>query len=128
MRSLLTDWIPRALEIIMLIGSHNLLATPSRAMLDDERLRPLIDVYLATANDEGAEGRSALFRLAWDFVGSGLAGRTELYERFYLGSRARNRKLMHLSAKEVGGVRMTSADEIRARGAQLVDGILAVST
>ena len=27
---------------------------------------------------------SALFRLAWDFVGSELGGRGELYERFYL--------------------------------------------
>ena len=58
MRSLLTDWIPRAMEIIMLIGSHNLLATPSRAMLDDERLRPLIDIYLDTANEDGAEART----------------------------------------------------------------------
>jgi aromatic ring hydroxylase len=123
MRSVLTDWIPRAMEIIMLIGSHNLLATPSRAMLDDEHLRPLIDVYLDTANDEHAEKRSALFRLAWDFVGSGLAGRAQLYERFYLASRTRNRKLMHLSGKAMG-LQMGTSEEIRSRGDQLVDGML----
>ena len=31
-----------------------------------------------------AEDRARLFRLAWDFVGSALASRNELYERFYL--------------------------------------------
>jgi 4-hydroxyphenylacetate 3-monooxygenase len=124
MRSLLTEWIPRALEIIMLIGSHNLLATPSRAMLDDERLRPLIDIYLDTANEDGAEARAALFRLAWDFVGSGLGSRVELYERFYLGSRTRNRKMMHISSQETTGWRMGSSPEIRGRGNELIDGIL----
>ena len=33
-------------------------------------------------------GRAHIFRLAWDFVGSALASRNELYERFYL-ARAR---------------------------------------
>ena len=31
-----------------------------------------------------------MFRLAWDFVGTALASRNELYERFYLASGARN--------------------------------------
>ena len=34
LRATLTQWIPRVCEILTLIGSHNLLATPSRAMLD----------------------------------------------------------------------------------------------
>ena len=34
-RSLLATWFPRVAEIITLIGSHNLLATPSRRQLDD---------------------------------------------------------------------------------------------
>ena len=54
----------------------------------------------------------ALFRLAWDFVGSGLGGRNVLYERFYLTSAARNRMLSHL----------TNPDRTRAYA--LVDGIL----
>jgi len=124
MRASLTEWIPRAMEILVLIGSHNLLATPSRAMLDDPRLRPLIDVYLGTADDTGAEERAALFRLAWDFVGSGLAGRAALYERFYLGSRTRNRRLMHLGSARTGG-RSGTGDEIRSHGDALVDGLLA---
>jgi aromatic ring hydroxylase len=123
MRAVLTQWVPRAMEIIMLIGSHNLLATPSRAMLDDPRLRPLVDTYLATADDTGAEGRSALFRLAWDFVGSALGSRHQLYERFYLGSLGRNRKLMQMAA---AGTVTGTPGPVHERAYELVDGMLAL--
>jgi aromatic ring hydroxylase len=39
--------------------------------------------YFQSAGAE-AEERIRLFRLAWDYVGSDLGGRGELYERFYL--------------------------------------------
>jgi aromatic ring hydroxylase len=100
-------------EIIMLIGSHNLLATPSRRQLDPAELRPLLDEFLHGAKGGGAEERAALFRLAWDFIGSTLGGRNVLYERFYLTSAARNRINNHLR----------HADKSRAY--ELVDGILA---
>jgi aromatic ring hydroxylase len=96
LRAMMTQWIPRAMEIVKLIGSHNLLATPNRHMLDTPRLRPLIDAYMKGANEHAAERRAAVFRLAWDFVGSGLAGRQELYERFYIGSGRSNRKMLHV--------------------------------
>jgi aromatic ring hydroxylase len=58
-----------------------------------------------------SDERARIFRLAWDFVGSALASRNELYERFYLASGARNYQLANaLAPKE------------RAR--RLVDGIL----
>ena len=113
MRSLLATWFPRVAEIIALIGSHNLLATPTRRQLDDPRLRPLLDEFLHGANDIDAEARAAVFRLAWDFVGSGLGGRNLLYERFYLTSAARNRVVAHGS----------NADRSRAHA--LVDAMLA---
>jgi len=113
MRSLLATWFPRVAEIITLIGSHNLLATPTRWQLDNVELRPLLDELLHGANGIDAEARAALFRLAWDFVGSGLAGRNLLYERFYLTSATRNRITAHLS----------NAD--RSRAYALVDNILA---
>ena len=91
MRGMLATWFPRVAEIIIVIGSHNLLATPSRAMLDDAELRPLIDEFLHGANDIDAERRAALFRLAWDFVGSALGARNDLYERNYLASAKTNR-------------------------------------
>ena len=113
MRPLLATWFPRVNEILMLIGSHNLLATPSRRELGDARLRPLLDEFLHGAGDTGAEERAALFRLAWDFVGSSLAGRNVLYERFYLTSAARNRIINHLRNVD------------RTRAYALVDNILA---
>lgn len=98
MRSLLATWFPRVNDIILTIGSHNLLATPSRAMLDDARLRALSEEFLCGAKGMDAERRSALYRLAWDFVGSGLGARMDLYERNYLTSARTNRTLAHLMA------------------------------
>jgi 4-hydroxyphenylacetate 3-monooxygenase len=98
MRSLLATWFPRVNEIIVSIGSHNLLATPSRGMLDDERLRALAEEFLSGASGMNAERRAALYRLAWDFVGSGLGARMDLYERNYLASARTNRIVAHLTA------------------------------
>jgi 4-hydroxyphenylacetate 3-monooxygenase oxygenase component len=95
MRSILPVWMPRVAEIITLIGSHNLLTTPSRAELDDPKLRPLLDEMLHGADGATADQRAAVFRLAWDFVGSALAGRGFLYERFYLTSASRNKQMLH---------------------------------
>ena len=97
MRAMLATWFPRVREIIMIIGSHNLLAAPSRTMLDDARLRPLIDEFMFGAEGFDAERRAALYRLAWDFIGSGLGSRNELYERNYLGSARTTR--MHMYAR-----------------------------
>ena len=113
MRAMLAVWYPRVREILMMIGSHNLLATPSRAMLDDGRLRPLIDEFLHGANGVEAEERAAVYRLAWDFIGSALGGRQELYERNYLASARTNRVMWH----------MIYAD--RAPAMALVDAMLA---
>jgi 4-hydroxyphenylacetate 3-monooxygenase oxygenase component len=96
MRSMLAVWMPRVAEIITLIGSHNLLTTPSRAQLDDPALRPLIDEMLHGADGAPADERAAVFRLAWDLVGSALGGRGFLYERFYLTSAARNKQMLHM--------------------------------
>jgi aromatic ring hydroxylase len=96
MRSMLAAWYPRVREILMVIGGHNLLAVPSRGMLADAGLRPLIDEFLHGANDVDAERRAGIYRLAWDFIGSALGSRNELYERNYLASTRTNRVLHHL--------------------------------
>jgi aromatic ring hydroxylase len=90
LRGILPLWFPRVNEILRLIGSHNLFATPTAAQMADKDLRPLIDRYLPGAKGLPAEERIRIFRLAWDFAGSALAGRNEQYERFYLASSARN--------------------------------------
>src|SRR5271168_2364600 len=113
LRAALPSWFPRVGEIITLLGSHNLLAAPTGAQLNDPTLRPLIDRYLRGAGAMGAEERARIFRLAWDFVGSALASRNELYERFYLASGARNYQLAHLLAP-------------KERARRLVDEILGV--
>ena len=114
LRAALPTWFPRVAEIITLLGSHNLLAAPTHSQLDDPTLRPLIGRYLRGAKDIHAEDRAQIFRLAWDFVGSALASRNELYERFYLASGARNYQLAN-----------TIAPKERSR--KLVDGILGKS-
>jgi aromatic ring hydroxylase len=98
-------------KIITLLGSHNLLAAPTQAQLSDPKLRPLADKYLRGAGEMNTEERARIFRLAWDFVGSALASRNELYERFYLASGARNYQLAHILAP-------------KERARSLVDGIL----
>ncbi len=114
MRSLLAVWFPRVNEILKTIGSHNLLATASRGQLDDPRLRPLIEEFIPGANGIGAEERSAVYRAAWDFIGSSLGGRNELYERNYLASARTNRI----------GAQMFASAANRARGDELLDKLL----
>jgi 4-hydroxyphenylacetate 3-monooxygenase oxygenase component len=98
LRAILPTWFPRVNEILRLLGSHNLLATPTRAQLDDPELGPLLAKYLAGARDVAADERVRVFRLAWDFAASALGSRNEQYERFYLASGARNLQLAHLLA------------------------------
>jgi 4-hydroxyphenylacetate 3-monooxygenase len=93
LRASLPRWFPRVNEIIRELGSHNLLTTPTAAQFANPVLRPVLDEMLGGVGDIGAEERARIFRLAWDFAGSGLASRNEQYERFYLGSGPRN--LMH---------------------------------
>lgn len=83
LRGFLPQWIPRANELIQLVGGGGFMATPTRADFGGP-LREVIDTYYQ-ARGSHAERRVKLFRLAWDFVGSELGGRGELYERFYLG-------------------------------------------
>src|SRR6267154_156010 len=90
LRAMLPLWFPRVNEILRLIGSHNVFATPTAAQMADRDLRPLIDRYLPGAKGMTAEERIRIFRLVWDFAGSALASRNEQYERFYLASSPRN--------------------------------------
>jgi len=107
LRAMMPTWMPRANEIIKLLGSHNLLATPTWKMMNDEGLRPFIDRYLHGAKaDMSAERRVRLFRLAWDFAGTALASRVELYERFYLTSGARNHQRAHQMANRESAMKM----------------------
>lgn len=98
LRGMLPVWFPRVGEIIRILGAHHFFTAPTRGQLKDPELRPLLDRYLRGAHGVGAEARSRIFRLAWDFAGSALAARNEQYERFYLGSAPRNQQQAHLAA------------------------------
>jgi 4-hydroxyphenylacetate 3-monooxygenase oxygenase component len=82
LRGEMPKWLPYCNELIQLIGGGGFMCTPSRSDLDGP-LRELIDKYYQAAGAD-AERRVRLFRLAWDYVGSDMGGRGELYERFYL--------------------------------------------
>lgn len=109
LKAALPGWMPRVNEIIRMIGAHHLLTAPSQALFRDPQLGPLLGHHLRGSNGIDAEERARIFRLAWDFVGTGLASRNDLYERFYLGSQARNFATVQ---------RVAQAD--RARGDRLV--------
>lgn len=106
LRATLPFWFPRVNEIIRLLGSHNVFATPTEAQMHNPELKPLLDRYLRGAKDVTAEERVRVFRLAWDFVGSALASRNEQYERFYLASGPRNRQIHELFADPSRGNRL----------------------
>jgi 4-hydroxyphenylacetate 3-monooxygenase len=82
LRGEMPKWLPRCNELLQLIGGGGFMATPAKADFDGP-LREQIDLYFQAAGAD-AERRVRLFRLAWDFLGSELGGRGELYERFYL--------------------------------------------
>jgi aromatic ring hydroxylase len=82
LRGEMPKWLPRVNEYLQLIGGGGFMATPSRADIEGP-LGEEIATYFQSAGAE-AERRIRLFRLAWDFLGSELGGRGELYERFYL--------------------------------------------
>lgn len=82
LRGLMPKWIPRAMELIRLIGGGGFMLTPSKADLEGP-LRTFIDKYYQGRNASAVE-KIRLFRLAWDFIGSDMGSRGELYERFYL--------------------------------------------
>ncbi len=96
LRGLVPKWMPRALELIQLVGGGGFMATPSRADWDGPRHDDIVKYF--QARNAGAERKIRAFRLAWDFVGSALGGRGELYERFYLQDAFRMTALAYLLA------------------------------
>ena len=97
-KNLMPSWMQRANEIIVAIGSHNLLCTPGEASFADPEIGPLIERYLPGAASVSARERNLTFRTAWDFAGSALGARVALYEQYYLASQTRNFIIEHGTA------------------------------
>ena len=58
--------------------------------------------YLPGADGISAEERARVMRMAWDFAGSALGSRIELYEMFYLASQDRARSGDHFIGQREG--------------------------
>jgi 4-hydroxyphenylacetate 3-monooxygenase oxygenase component len=82
LRGEMPKWMPKVNELLQLIGGGGFMCTPSEADVKGPIAEDIAKYFQAAGAD--AERRIRLFRLAWDFVGSDLGGRGELYERFYL--------------------------------------------
>lgn len=102
-RDLMPTWMVRVNEIIKALGSHNLLATPSLSAFDNPAIAPLLEEFMPGANGMSARERAQIFRTAWDYAGSALGGRIELYERFYLASQPKNFTRDHTQTLAEGG-------------------------
>lgn len=103
LRDLMPAWMGRMAELVKSIGAHNLLATPSLDAFSNPVMQPLLDKYMPSASGKDAAGRARIFRLAWDFVGSALGGRVDLYEHFYLASQPTNFIRDHMQTLAEGG-------------------------
>jgi len=99
-KNLMPAWMVRVNDIIKILGAHNLLATPSLSALDHPEIGPLIERYVPGAGGATARERAQVFRTAWDFAGSALGSRVELYERYYLGSQPRNLAIEHMRGQQ----------------------------
>lgn len=102
LRGEMPKWLPRAHELLQLIGGGSFMATPSEADFNSA-IRGDIEKYFMAGNAD-AERRVRLFRLAWDYIGSDLGGRSELYERFYLSDSWRMTQLAYRIADKTSAV------------------------
>jgi aromatic ring hydroxylase len=102
LRCVMPGWMTRVNQIIRAIGSHNLLATPSLKLFEQPEIGDLLRKYLPGSNGMAAEERARIMRTAWDFAGSALGSRIELYEMFYLTSQGRARIGDHMVAQRDG--------------------------
>jgi len=82
-RNLYPRMYPRLVELVQLLGSSSLMATPCEADFGND-LAADVDRYFQTINLPSRD-RVALFRLAHDVAVSGFGNRQVLYERFFFG-------------------------------------------
>ena len=82
-RNLFPKFYPRMVEILQLLGSSSLMATPAEADFSNA-LQGDVEQYFQLSNADARE-RVALFRLAHDVCVSGFGNRQALYERFFFG-------------------------------------------
>ena len=82
-RNLFPKLYPKLVELIHLLGSSSLMATPCEADFNND-ISNDVEQYFQVANLDSKD-RVALFRLAHDAAISGFGSRQCLYERFFFG-------------------------------------------
>ncbi len=86
---LFPEYYVQIIDHIKQIGGSNFMAAPSEPNMDaiSETLGSSVERYFTGTAEMSEDGidKVPLFRLAWDVVGTSLAGRQELYERFFFG-------------------------------------------
>ena len=82
-RNLFPKFYPRMVEILQLLGSSSLMATPAEADFSSA-LAGDVEQYFQLSNADSKD-RVAMFRLAHDVCVSGFGNRQALYERFFFG-------------------------------------------
>jgi 4-hydroxyphenylacetate 3-monooxygenase len=86
-RNVFPKMYPRMVEILQLLSSSSLMATPPQSVFDSP-IGEDIEQYFVVAKLAARE-RVKLFRLAWDIACSAFGGRQTLYERFFFGDPVR---------------------------------------
>ncbi len=82
-RNLFPKMYPRMVEILQIIGSSSLVATPTEADFSNDLAHDVGQYFQLTNLD--SYDRVALYRLAHDVAVSGFGNRQVLYERFFFG-------------------------------------------
>ena len=82
-RNLFPKMYPRMVEILQLLGSSSVMATPTGADCSNAMAGDVEKYFQLTHLD--SRGRVALYRLAHDIAVSGFGNRQALYERFFFG-------------------------------------------
>ena len=82
-RNLFPKMYPRMVEILQLLGSSSLMATPTEADFSNEMEGDILKYFQLTNMD--SRDRVGLYRLAHDIAVSGFGSRQALYERFFFG-------------------------------------------
>jgi len=82
-RNLFPKLYPKLIELVHMLGSSSLMATPCEADFEND-LSGDVEQYFQLVNMNSRD-RVALFRLAHDVAVSGFGNRQVLYERFFFG-------------------------------------------
>lgn len=82
-RNMFPKMYPRMVEILQLLGSSSLMATPAEADFENAMAAD-VEKYFQLSNAESRD-RVGLYRLAHDVAISGFGTRQALYERFFFG-------------------------------------------